>query len=148
MSEYLPGLVSLTVKSTTDTLVVGTLNDIPVSLPLSSGITLPTALAAPVEAGMIFAPAALPALQSLPPLDGPSTVSWLIVTAWTVVMSPSAMPQLSWTTLATGARQLVVHEALETTFMLEAYFCWLTPMTKIGTSSLGGAEMMTFLAPP
>jgi len=46
-----------------------------VSFPLSSGITLPTALAAPVDDGIILAPEALPALQSLPPFDGPSTGS-------------------------------------------------------------------------
>jgi len=38
-------------------------------------MTLPTALAAPVVDGMMLHPAALPALQSFPPLDGPSTVS-------------------------------------------------------------------------
>ena len=43
-----------TVRSTTDTFGVGTRNAIPVSLPFSSGSTLPTALAAPVEDGMMF----------------------------------------------------------------------------------------------
>jgi len=56
-------------------LVVGTLKAIPVNLPLRDGITLPTAFAAPVDDGMILAPAALPALQSFPPFDGPSTAS-------------------------------------------------------------------------
>jgi len=42
---------------------------------LISGITNPTALAAPVEDGIIFTLAALPALQSFPPLDGPSTTN-------------------------------------------------------------------------
>merc|ERR1719464_1946224 len=129
-------------------LAVGTRKAMPVSFPLSSGITLPTALAAPVEEGMMLAPAALPALQSLPPLEGPSTVSWLIVTAWMVVMRPSSIPQVSLSTLATGARQLVVQEALETTVMPDSYLSWFTPMTKMGASSLGGAEMMAFLAPP
>lgn len=62
-------------RSTTDTSTVGTLNAIPVSFPLSSGITFPTAFAAPVAAGTIFWPAHLPALQSFPPIAGPSTVS-------------------------------------------------------------------------
>ena len=62
-------------RSTTETLVVGTLNAIPVSFPFNSGMTLPTALAAPVEDGITLHPAALPALQSCPPFDGPSTVS-------------------------------------------------------------------------
>jgi hypothetical protein len=32
-------------------------------------------------------------------------------------------------TLARGARQLVVHEALETTVSLGLYFSWFTPTT-------------------
>merc|ERR1740128_103472 len=49
--SYVASLDSLTVRSTTDTSGVGTRKAIPVNLPFSSGITLPTALAAPVEAG-------------------------------------------------------------------------------------------------
>ena len=59
------------------------------------------------------------------------------------------MPKVSLMTLVMGARQLVVQEALETTFISGVYFLWFTPMTKVGVqSSLEGAEMMTFLAPP
>ena len=65
----------LTVRSTTETFVTGTRNAAPVSFPFNSGMTLPTAFAAPVEDGIMLHPAALPALQSLPPFDGPSTVS-------------------------------------------------------------------------
>jgi hypothetical protein len=68
-----------TVRSTTDTFAVGTRNAMPVSLPFRSGRTFPTALAAPVVAGIIFKPAQRPARQSLPPRDGPSTISWLAV---------------------------------------------------------------------
>ena len=50
-------------------------------------------------------------------------------------------------TLARGARQLVVQEALETTVRLLSYLSWFTPITNIGASA-EGAEMMTFLAPP
>ena len=39
----------MTVRSTTDTSRVGTRMDIPVSLPFSSGMTLPTALAKPAK---------------------------------------------------------------------------------------------------
>ena len=52
-----------------------------------------------------------PPRQSL--LDGPSTVFWVAVVAWTVVIKPSTIPKLSLMTLANGARQLVVQEALE-----------------------------------
>jgi len=42
---------------------------------LISGITNPTALAAPVVDGIMLAAAALPALQSFPPLAAPSTTN-------------------------------------------------------------------------
>jgi hypothetical protein len=78
--------------------------------PLSSGITLPTAFAAPVEAGIMFWEAVLPSLHAL--ALGPSTVFWVAVYACTVVIRPSSIPNLSLITFASGARQLVVHEAL------------------------------------
>lgn len=43
--------------------------------------------------------------QSLPPLEGPSTVSWLIVMACTVVMRPSTMPKLSFSTCKKNAKR-------------------------------------------
>jgi len=61
----------LTVKSTTETFIVGTLKAIPVNFPYNSGNTSPTALAAPVDDGIMLVDAALPALQSF--LDGAST---------------------------------------------------------------------------
>ena len=72
ISSYVVGFLSCTVRSTTDTSIVGTRKDMPVSLPLRSGITLPTALAAPVEDGMMFALPALPRRQFF--LELPSTV--------------------------------------------------------------------------
>merc|ERR1719333_1950404 len=86
-----------------------------VRLPLRLGMTLPTALAAPVDAGMMFWPAPRPPRQSLP--EGPSTVFCVAVVAWTVVMRPSTMPYSSLMILASGPRQLVVHEALERMLM-------------------------------
>ena len=86
-------------------------NDMPVSFLFSSGITTPTAFAAPVDDGMMFSRMPRPPRQSL--LDGPSTVFCVAVAACTVVIRPRLMPHLSFSTLATGARQLVVHEALE-----------------------------------
>lgn len=74
-------------------------------------MTFPTALAAPVEEGMMLLFTLRPPRQSL--CDGPSTVFWVAVVAWTVVINPSAMPKLSCMILARGARQLVVHDALE-----------------------------------
>mmetsp|Transcript_29550 Transcript_29550/g.96569 ORF Transcript_29550/g.96569 Transcript_29550/m.96569 type:complete len:235 (-) Transcript_29550:177-881(-) len=148
ISSYVAGLARRTVRSTTDTSGVGTRNAMPVSLPFSSGITLPTALAAPVDAGMMFCPAQRPARQSLPPREGPSTVSWLAVMACTVVIRPSSMPNVSLMILARGARQLVVQLALEMTRCSGLNVSSFTPITYMGVSSLGGAEMMTRLAPP
>merc|ERR1711869_22562 len=111
MSLYVAPVSMVHVKSTTDTSGVGTRKAMPVSLPLSDGSTLPTALAAPVDAGMMFWPAPRPPRQSLP--DGPSTVFCVAVVACTVVIRPSTMQYFSCTILASGPRQLVVHEALE-----------------------------------
>src|ERR1044072_6456190 len=83
----------------------------PVSFLLSSGITTPTALAAPVLEGMMFSRMPRPPRQSL--LLGPSTVFCVAVAACTVVIRPRLMPHLSFNILATGARQLVVHDAFE-----------------------------------
>ena len=58
-------------------------------------------------------------------------------------------PQMdSQLTLASGAKQLVVQEALDTTSSLDgSYVSSFTPITNMG-ASLEGAEMTTFLAPP
>src|SRR5215472_781627 len=143
-SSYLADLANRQVKSTTETFTVGTRNAIPVNLPLRSGITLPTALAAPVLEGMIFVAAARPPRQSF--LEGPSTVFCVAVIACTVVIRPSSMPNLSCTTLARGARQLVVQEALEITVISFRYSLWLTPMTNMG-ASFEGAVITTLRAP-
>ena len=58
------------------------------------------------------------------------------------------MPTASLTTLANGARQFVVHDALEMTWCLSlSYWSKLTPSTTVMSSPLAGAEMMTFFAP-
>merc|ERR1719433_9956 len=102
---------------------------LPVSLPFTDGRTFPTAFAAPVEDGMMFWEAQRPPRQSLPPREEPSTVSCVAVMAWTVVMRPSTRPNFSCTTLVSGARQLVVQEAFETTVSVVLYSVWLTPTT-------------------
>merc|ERR1719276_411027 len=113
-----------------------------------TGYALATALAAPVDEGMMLAEAARPARQSAPFIE-PSTVSCDAVAAWTVVMRPCLMPNFSLMTFTMGARPLVVHDAHETTAIDESYSSSLTPTTRVGVSaSLAGAEMMTCLAPP
>ena len=54
------------VKSTKEPSLTGTLIAPPLSLPESSGITLPIAVAAPVELGTIFIAQALPRLAAIP----------------------------------------------------------------------------------
>src|ERR1044071_1679421 len=84
ISFRLVGLALLNVRSTTETVGVGTRNAMPVSLPFTSGITSPTARAAPVVDGMMLIAAERPPFQSL--RDGPSTVFCVAVYAWTVVI--------------------------------------------------------------
>merc|ERR1719446_79595 len=124
ISVYFAGFSSRHVKSTTDTSGVGTRKAIPVSLPLTVGRTLPTALAAPVEDGMMFCDAHRPPRQSLPPREGPSTVNCVAVIACTVVIRPSRMPNFSCTHLVNGAKQFVVQDAFETTVSEALYSVW------------------------
>merc|ERR1719161_3328380 len=113
-----------------------------------TGYAFATALAAPVEEGMMLAEAARPARQSSPFIELSTTICEAVA-AWTVVMRPCLMPNFSLMTLTRGARPFVVHEAQETTFIEVLYSSWFTPMTIVGVSaSLAGAEMITFLAPP
>src|SRR3982750_3070985 len=126
ISLYVASLTSSTVRSMTDTSEVGTRNDMPVSFLLSAGMTTPTAFAAPVDDGMMFSRMPRPPRQSL--LLGPSTVFCVAVVACAVVIRPRLMPHLSCSTLATGARRLVVQEALEM-MASPLYFWWLTPYT-------------------
>merc|ERR1719409_1642389 len=97
------------------TSAVGTRKAMPVSLPLTSGMTLATALAAPVEDGMMLPEAQRPPRQSLS--EDASTTFCVAVMAWTVVMRPSSMPNLSLMALTMGARPLVVQDAQETATM-------------------------------
>merc|ERR1719375_2345548 len=113
-----------------------------------TGYAFATALAAPVEDGMMLAEAARPARQSAPFMELSTTI-WEAVAAWTVVIRPCLMPNFSLMTFTSGARPLVVHEAQETTFISVLYSSVLTPTTIVGVSaSLAGAEMITFFAPP
>merc|ERR1719326_1377958 len=113
-----------------------------------AGYAFATALAAPVDDGMMLVAAARPARQSAPFIE-PSTVSCDAVVACTVVMRPCLMPNFSLMVFTSGARPLVVHDAQETTAIEVSYSSSLTPTTSVGVSaSLAGAEMITFLAPP
>src|SRR6188474_2492269 len=103
------------------------------------------AFAAPVEVGIMDWPAARARRRSL---WGRSRIFWSLVYEWIVVICPLTMPNESFSTFATGARQFVVHEAFETTWcFLGSYLSSFTPITSVMSSFFAGAEMMTFLAP-
>src|SRR5688572_29992634 len=105
-------------------------------------MTRPIALAAPVEVGTMLRAAARARRRSL---CGPSCRFWSWVYAWIVVIRPRSMVNVSWRTFAIGARQLVVHDALEMIVWLAgSYWSSLTPRTSVMSSPLAGAEMMTF----
>src|SRR5690349_19960559 len=93
-----------------DTFGVGTRTAKPSSLPAISAITSFSALAAPVEVGIIESAAARARRRSL---CGKSRMTWSLVYEWIVVMVPVTILKVSWITLAIGAKQLVVHEAFE-----------------------------------
>mmetsp|Transcript_5799 Transcript_5799/g.19535 ORF Transcript_5799/g.19535 Transcript_5799/m.19535 type:complete len:370 (+) Transcript_5799:322-1431(+) len=134
-----------TTRSTTETFGVGTRSAIPLSLPLSWGRTRDTALAAPVEVGTMFKAAARARRKSR--WDA-SKMRWSPVYEWQVVIVPLTMPNLSSRTLANGAKQFVVHDALDTIVADGSYWSALTPTTYVGMSDpLAGAVMTTFLAP-
>merc|ERR1719352_652534 len=112
-----------------------------------TGYAFASALAAPVEDGIMLAEAARPARQSLPFIEL-STTACEAVAAWTVVMRPCLIPNFSLMTFTRGARPLVVQDAQETTCIEDSYSSVLTPTTMVGVSaSLAGAEIMTFFAP-
>ena len=93
ISSMLVSFTVRTVRSTTETSAVGMRNAMPVSLPLVTGNTSPTAFAAPVVEGMMLMDAARPPRQSF--LDGPSTVFCVAVKEWIVVIKPVSMPKPS-----------------------------------------------------
>src|SRR5580704_19302755 len=64
-----------------------------------------------------------------------------------VVMMPAAMTKLSCSTLAIGARQFVVHDALEITVMSLVIDLWFTPYTMVASTWSPGAEISTLRAP-
>src|SRR5919197_5388963 len=66
-----------------------------------------------------------------------------------VVIVPLTILKLSCTTLAIGARQFVVHDALEMMLCLAgSYVSSFTPSTMVMSSFFAGAEMMTFFTGP
>src|SRR5919107_2504920 len=63
-------------------------------------------------------------------------------------MIPRSIPTLSWSTRATGPRQLVVQDAFEMTWWFSgSYASSFTPSTSVTSGSVAGALMITFFAP-
>src|SRR5208337_686725 len=112
------------VKSTKDTLMVGTRIEKPSILPFNSGMTSPTAAAAPVLVGIIDMVAERARRRS----EWYTSVNtWSLVYECTVVMTPARMPISSCSTFARGARQFVVQDAFEMTLKLDFNILWFTP---------------------
>src|ERR1043166_9031499 len=66
-----------------------------------------------------------------------------------VVMDPFLIVKFSCTTLATGARQLVVQDAFVMTLCFAgSYLPSFTPSTTVISSFFAGAEIITFLTLP
>ncbi len=86
------------------------------AFPSSRECTSAIALAAPVVVGTIDIAAERARRRSL---CGASIRRWSAVYEWMVVMNPFTIPKLSRSTLATGARQLVVHEPIEMIWCLD-----------------------------
>ncbi len=80
---------------------------------------------------------------------GASRMVWVLVMSCTVVMEPWRMPKVSWITLTTGARQLVVQLAAVTMrWTSGSYLSSLTPTTTLSTpSSFTGALTTTRSTP-
>ena len=112
--SFVSGFSVSKVRSTRLTSIVGTRTDWPSSLPLSAGITSASALAAPVDEGIMFIAAARARRRS-PLRCGMSRTAWSFVYEWIVFMRPRLIPNVSFRTFATGARQFVVHEPHEMT---------------------------------
>ena len=65
-----------------------------------------------------------------------------------VVIRPFSTPKASSSTLTIGTKQLVVHEALDTTLWASgSKVSSLTPTTKVASAPDDGAETMTNGAP-
>src|SRR5450755_216389 len=115
---------ALKLKSTKETLMVGTRIANPSNFPFNSGSTRPTAAAAPVLVGIIDMVAERARRRS----EWYTSVNtWSLVYEWMVVMTPARMPISSCSTFARGARQFVVQDAFEMTLKLDFKILWFTP---------------------
>jgi hypothetical protein len=72
------------------------------------------AVAEPVEVGARFMRPERARRRSLFFALGASMMVCVLVMQWIVVIAPWTMPNCSWMTFTTGARQLVVHDAAVT----------------------------------
>ena len=135
------------VKSVMEPAGSGTRNDLPSSRPFIASSTRLVARAAPVELGTMLT---APARARRRSVCVRSSRFWSFVYACTVVMSPLTMSKASSTTLTMGTKQLVVHDAFDTTTCFSgSNSSSLTPITKVASASPDGAEMTTrFTDPP
>lgn len=96
------------------------------SLPLSSGKMSAIAVALPVDVGARFIRPERARRRSAFFALGASMIVCVLVTQWMVVSMPRTMRSLSCTTLTSGARQFVVHEAAVTMLCCAASYSFCT----------------------
>src|SRR5437763_4864676 len=136
----------IAVKSVIEPSCTGTRRAVPSRRPCMAWRTSPVDRAAPVDAGMLLTAAARARRRFV---WARSRRFWSLVYACTVVISPLRTPKASSSTLTMGTKQLVVHEALETTVCWAGSKVWsFTPMMKVASTLVAGAEMITRRAPP
>ncbi len=119
------GFGEVNLKSTTDTFGVGTRIEVPSSLPASSGMTRPTAFAAPVVVGISVERRGAGAIEILVQRVEGRLVAGIGVDRRHVAALDAEAPCAAHA--ATGARQLVVQDAFETTVCDFFSLSWLTP---------------------
>jgi hypothetical protein len=122
------------VRPTTDTLGVETKKAMPVSFLFSFGMALSTALAAAVDAGMMFWAVLWPSCHSFP------DVTWAIHSGHSTLSGSDNMdyghePFHDAKVVMDDLSQEVVQDALLTILSELSYFSWFTPITNISRKS-------------
>ena len=145
-SSVVVGFASCAVKSTTETVGVGTRSAKPSNFPFRSGMTRATAFAAPVVVGMIDQPGGARAAQ-VPVRQ----VEDLLVVRVGVDRRHEAALDRPVVVDDLGDRGEAVRRAggvRDDVVLRGVVLASLTPRTIVRSSPSAGAEMMTFFAPP
>ena len=109
-------------------------NDMSVSFPFRSEMTLSTTLVAPVDIEIMFSAAPQPSCRNFP--EAPSTVFPTEVTVWNIDMD-LMMLMLSWMTLAggEGGETVDAGSIADSLELILLYFSWFTSITNMDPSA-------------